>query len=324
MQALVLVGGAGTRLRPLTERVPKPALPLAGRPFIAYMLDWLGRHGVDDVVLACGFEPGALREAIGDEYEGQRITYVTEPEPRGTGGAIRFAADHLDERFLALNGDLLSDLDLTALVRGHEAAGAAATIALVRVDDATGYGLVRRDADGWVTDFAEKPDPAEAKAGGDINGGAYVLERALLDEIPPDGEVSIERDTFPALISGAERRLRGLTLDGYWLDIGTPERFLRASWDILEGRVESAVGEHPDAVLVDPKADVDARAKIGPRAVVGPGCSVGAGAEIRGSVLGEGCSVGAEARVTDAIIAPGAEVEPRAEVGREIVGASTG
>jgi mannose-1-phosphate guanylyltransferase len=332
MQALVLVGGEGTRLRPLTERLPKPALPLAGRPFISYMLDWLRGHGVDEVVLACGFEPAKLRAAIGDGDPGQRLRYLIEPERLGTGGAIRYAEGVLADRFLALNGDLLCDLDLTALVGEHERSGAAATIALVRVRDATGYGLVRRDDDGWVTEFVEKPDPGEAPAGGEINAGAYVLERSALERIPAGREVSIEREVFPSLIGEG---LRGVVLEGYWLDIGTPERLLQASWDILERRVETTVGElaapdgllveagasvSPDAVVTPPAlvcsgAELEAGARVGPRAVAGPGSRIGPGAEIGDSLLGERCSVGPDAVLHGAILAPGAEVAAGARLG---------
>ena len=180
MQAIVLVGGEGTRLRPLTESVPKPALTLVDRPFLAYMVEWLAGHGVEEVVLACGFLPDVLREALGDgERSGARIRYVAEPEPLGTAGAIRFAADELgdelDERFLALNGDVLTDLDLTALLAAHEGRGARATLGLHPVEDAAAYGLVRRDEDGEVLDFLEKTGEHEP---GEINAG-HVRARAL-------------------------------------------------------------------------------------------------------------------------------------------------
>jgi mannose-1-phosphate guanylyltransferase len=331
MQALVLVGGEGTRLRPLTNRIPKPALPLAGKPFLAYMLDWLREHGVDDVVLACGFEPAALREAIGDGDAGQRISYLVEPDPRGTGGAIRFAGERLGERFLALNGDVLTDLDLTALLAKHSERAAIATLGLYPVEDASGYGLVRHDEEGVVSEFVEKPDPDEASRGGDINAGIYVLEHAVLDLIPPDREVSIEREVFPELIG---RGLNALPLEGYWLDIGTPDRFLQASWDILEGRVETEVGRRaaPDGVIVSEDAvlsddahlsppalvsagsRVDAGARVGPRAVLGRDSRIGADATIERSLIGDGCSVGEGASVRGAILAPGAEVAAAGEL----------
>ncbi len=319
MQALVLVGGEGTRLRPLTDSVPKPALTLVDRPFLAYMVEWLAAHGVNEVVLACGFLPDVLRAALGEEeHEGTPLTYVVEPERRGTAGAFRFAADELGERlgerFLALNGDILCDLDLSALLRAHRERGATATIALHPVEDSSAYGLVECDADGGVLAFREKPGEAVP---GEVNAGAYVLERSVLDLIPAGREVSIEREVFPQLVG---KGLSALCLDGYWMDIGTPERYLQASWDILEGRVQTRVRATAPGLLVDPGAEVDTAARVGPRAVVSPSCRVEAGAELRGSVLLEGCTVGAGARVRDSILAPGVRVAPGANLAGAVVG----
>ena len=239
MQALILAGGEGTRLRPLTHTVPKPVLPLAGRPHVAYVIDWLVRHGVDDVVVSCGHLAEGMRRALAELEPGVEIRYAEEPDARGTAGAIRFAEDMLGERFLVLNGDVLCDLDLTALIEQHERTGARATIALYPVDDPSGYGLVHRQEDGEITEFLEKPDPEQIDTD-EINAGAYLLERSVLDHIPPDRAVSIEREVFPELIGDG---LYGIRLEGYWIDIGTPERFLEANWDILEGRVETVTGE---------------------------------------------------------------------------------
>ena len=319
MQAIVLVGGEGTRLRPLTEHVPKPALTLVDRPFLAYMVEWLAAHGVTEAVLACGFLPDALRAALGDgERAGVRLSYVTEPERRGTAGAIRFAADalgdRLGERFLALNGDILADLDLSALLRFHERGGGPATIALHPVEDSSAYGLVRRDGDGGVLEFLEKTGEA---APGEINAGAYVLERSVLDLIPAGREVSIEREVFPRLVGEG---LRALPLDGYWMDIGTPERYLQASWDILERRVHTRVRPTAPGLLVGAGAEVDDGAALGPRAVLGPGCRVAAGARVSGSVLLDGCSVGEGAAVEGSILAPRVTVRPGARIQGRVVG----
>ncbi len=313
MQAIVLVGGEGTRLRPLTNDVPKPALTLVDRPFLAYMIEWLAAHGVSEVVLACGFLPDVLREALGDgEHAGVRLTYVTEPERRGTAGAIRFAADalgeRLDDQFLALNGDVLTDLDLTALMRTHGERAARATIALYPVEDSAAYGLVSVDGDGAVTGFVEKTGESVP---GEINAGAYFLERSVLDLIPAGREVSIEREVFPRLIGEG---LGALRLDGYWMDIGTPERYLQASWDILEGRVETRVRPTAPGLLVGAGAEVDRGATVGPRAVVSPGCHIAAGAEVRDSVLLDRCSVGAGARVSGSILGPGVAIDAGTEV----------
>jgi mannose-1-phosphate guanylyltransferase len=320
MQAIVLVGGEGTRLRPLTESVPKPALTLVDRPFLAYMIEWLAGYGVTDVVLACGFLPDALREAlVGEEGRaGVRIRYVTEPEPRGTAGAIRFAAeelgDELEERFLALNGDVLTDLDLGALMYAHAESGARATLGLHPVDDSSAYGLVTSDGGGAVLEFLEKtgePTP------GEVNAGMYVLERSVLDLIPAGEAVSIERDVFPRLVGDG---LRCLCLHGYWMDIGTPERYLQASWDILEGRVKTRVEPTAPGVFVAAGSEVADGAKLGPRAVVGPGCRVAEGAEIRASVLLGECVVGEGALVRDSVLSSGVEVEGGARVEGTVVG----
>jgi mannose-1-phosphate guanylyltransferase len=314
MQAIVLVGGEGTRLRPLTETVPKPALTLVDRPFLAYMIEWLAAHGVTEVVLACGFLPDVLREALAGEEEraGVEIRYVVEPQPLGTAGAIRFAADalgeELDERFLALNGDVLTDLDLSALMRAHRERDASATIALHPVQDASAYGLVRCGGGGEVLEFLEKTGE---QAPGEVNAGMYVLERKVLELVPPGENVSIEREVFPRL---AGQGLHGLPLEGYWMDIGTPDRYLQASWDILEARVKTRVETSAEGVLVAAGAEVADDATIGPRAVIGSGCRVESGAEVCEAVLLGGCAVGAGAQVLSSILADGTEVAAGARV----------
>jgi mannose-1-phosphate guanylyltransferase len=339
MQALVLVGGEGTRLRPLTRTAPKPVIPLVDRPFIRYVIDWLARHGVEEVVLSIGFLAHGIREGLGDEIPGgPRLVYVEEPDRRGTAGAIKYAEEHLDDRFLALNGDVLTDLDLSALVGRHEEAGATATLALYPVDDPTAYGLVRRKADGEITEFLEKPDPAEIDTD-EISAGAYVLERSVLDLIPPDREFSIEREVFPRLVGNG---LYSQRLEGYWMDIGTPERYLQASWDILERHVETEPGamvddrgvfvagdaevsgdaELADSVFLEGGVRVAAGASVGARAVLGPSCEIGEGASVVGSVLHGNCEVGSDARVEGSILAPnvrvaaGAVVEPGSVIGQ--------
>jgi mannose-1-phosphate guanylyltransferase len=320
VQAIVLVGGEGTRLRPLTDAVPKPALTLVDRPFLAYLVEWLGTHGVTEAVLACGFQPGRLREALGEgEHAGVKLTYVTEPERRGTAGAIRFAAEALGERlgdrFFAVNGDVLTDLDLSALRRAHEERRAPATIGLYRVEDSAAFGLVECDPEGVVQDFREKTGEAVP---GEINAGAYVLEREVLDLIPPGREFSIEREVFPRLVG---KGLCALPLSGYWMDIGVPERYLQATWDILEGRVETRVRPTAPGLFVDTGCTVAESARIGPRAVLSRGCSVGPDASIAGSVLLPGCTVGEGATISDSIIAEGTVIEPGAKVERAMVAA---
>ncbi len=314
MQAVVLVGGKGTRLRPLTLTQPKPAMALVDRPFIRYMVDWLGHHGVGEVVMACGFRAEDLRAALGDEVPGgPSIRYIEEPEPLGTAGPVRLVAEQglLGERFMVLNGDVLSDLDLTALQRAHAETGAVITLALYPVEDPSSYGLVRRDrTSDRVLGFLEKPEPAQIDTD-EISAGAYVVERSALDLIPLGRAVSIEREVFPRLVGHG---LYGRRLEGYWMDIGTPERYLQASWDILEGTVRTDF-DHTGGPYVDDDAEVAANATIEPRAVLRAGSRVGAGAAIAESVLLEGCRVGAGARVRGSILGPRAEIGERATVG---------
>jgi mannose-1-phosphate guanylyltransferase len=320
VQAIVLVGGEGTRLRPLTESVPKPALTLVDRPFLAYMIEWLAGHGVTEVVLACGFLPDVLREALAGEEEraGVGIRYVVEPERRGTAGAIRFAADELgddlDERFLALNGDVLTDLDLGALLGAHAEREARATLGLHPVEDSSAYGLVHSGPEGAVLEFLEKTGESVP---GEVNAGMYVLDRSVLDLIPPAENVSIERDVFPRLVGDG---LHGLCLDGYWMDIGTPDRYLQASWDILERRVETRVKPTAPGMFVGPGSEVATGATIGPRAVLGPNCRVDAGAEVRDSVLLDRCTVGEGAKVLGSILSVGVEIAPGATLEGAVVG----
>ncbi len=331
MQALILVGGHGTRLRPVTLTLPKPVIPLVDRPFIRYMIDWLARHGVDDIVMACGFLPDGIRAVLGDGIPGgPRLRYVEEPEPRGTAGAIKFAADLLDDRFLALNGDVLTDLDLTALIRQHDSSGARATLALYPVQDPTGYGLVRRDPDGEIREFLEKPEAGEIDTD-EINAGAYVLEKEVLDLVPEGQDVSIEREVFPKLVGHG---LYSQRLEGYWMDIGTPERYLEACWDILGRNVETEPGSklNGSGTYVAADADVDPAARIeglvfveadsviaggatiGERAVLGAGTSVGEGATIVGSALHPACRIGARATVSGSILSAGVIVEAGAVI----------
>ncbi len=240
MQAVILVGGQGTRLRPLTSTVPKPVVRLVDRPFIAFMLEWLRGHGIDDVIMSCGFLADGVRKVLGDGSRmGIRLRFVEEPDPRGTAGALKLAEPMLDERFLMLNGDVLTDIDLTAQIAQHERSGARATLALVPVADPSAYGLVILREDRSVSDFVEKPS-ADSVESNLISAGAYVLEREILGLVPPERNVSIEREVWPLLIDDG---LYGYPSESYWLDIGTPARYLQGTFDILAGNVHTAVSE---------------------------------------------------------------------------------
>ena len=264
VQALVLAGGVGTRLRPLTSTVPKPVLPLAGRPFLSFLLDWLIRHGVDDVVLSCGFLADAVREVLGERHRGVPLRYVNEEEPLGTAGPVRLAAEHgvLAERFVVMNGDILTDADLAALVAGHERSGAVATVGLVEVEDTTSYGVVPTGEDGEVEAFLEKSDaPAPTNR---VNAGVYVLEREIVDDIPAGRAASFEREVFPSRVG---RGLFGRHLTGYWMDIGTPERYLEATYDLLAGVVESDLPPRDQSGSLVSASSITSGARIGPQSV---------------------------------------------------------
>jgi len=305
MQALILAGGEGTRLRPLTWTVPKPVVPLANRPFITYMIDWLGRHGFDEIVMSCGFLADGVREVLGTgKLNGVTIRYVDEPEPLGTAGAVKLAEPVLRERFAVLNGDVLTDLDLSRLREFHEERGAVATLGLFPVPDPSSYGVVVTDDEGQVEAFIEKPDPGTAPTN-HINAGMYMLEHGVLDHIESGRAVSFEREVFPALVGAG---LHGIPLEGYWMDIGTPERYLQATRDILRGAVETPVspsagvnGATPP-VLVGAGSEIAPDAQVGPDTTLGDGCRIGAGAEVRASSLHDGVVVEDGAVVRESIV----------------------
>jgi mannose-1-phosphate guanylyltransferase len=307
-RAVVLVGGEGTRLRPLTETIPKPLVPLVDRPFLAHVLDHLAAHGVREVLLSSSY----LEASFGPFVASRRgrlpeVRWVTEETPLGTGGAVAHAARDLDEWFYVLNGDILTDLDLTALAARHREAGAVATIALARVEDARPFGLVTLDPEGRVLEFREKPpEPVP----GLVNAGTYVLEPEAVRDVVPGRPVSIEREVFPGLIARGAA-VAGFVSSAYWMDLGTPEKYLRATFDALEGRIRGLAYTAPH---VDPEARVSLRAHLGRWVVVGPRARVEDGAQVEDSVVLEGAVVGTGAAVRDSILGPGAAVGPGARV----------
>jgi mannose-1-phosphate guanylyltransferase len=314
MRAVVLVGGLGTRLRPLTCSRPKQMLPIVDRPMIEHVVGHLVAHGVDDVVLSLGYLPHAFGDAYPDgRCAGATLHYAVEPTPLDTAGAIRFATRHagIDERFLVLNGDVLTDLDITRFVAFHERAGAEATIALHKVDDPSRYGVVPTDSDGRVLEFVEKPLPGEAPTDL-INAGTYVFEPLVLDRIADDRRVSVEREVFPALV--ADRSLYALDDETYWIDTGTPQEYVQAQLDLTEGlRGEPVAGIHADAQL-------DGGATV-VRSVIGASAQVAAGARVEGAVLLSGVRVAAGAVVEGSIVGHGAVIGSDARVvGGSVVG----
>jgi mannose-1-phosphate guanylyltransferase len=299
MRAVVLVGGFGTRLRPLTTSTPKQMLPVVNRPMIERVLEHLGRHGVEQAVLSLGYRPDAFTEAYpAGRCGGVSLHYAVEPEPLDTAGAIRFAADDagIRDRFLVVNGDVLTDLDVTVLVDEHARSGAEATIALHRVDDPTSYGVVATDGGGRVTAFVEKPPPGEAPSDL-INAGTYVFEPAALDRIPPGERVNVERVVFPAM--AVDEVLHAWDGDTYWIDAGTASTYLQAQLDLIDGtRGAAEDGVHRTA-------EVEGSVR---RAVLGAGSTVSAGARVDAAVLLPGAAVGRGATVECSIVGPGARI----------------
>jgi mannose-1-phosphate guanylyltransferase len=302
LPAVILVGGQGTRLRPLTDRTRKDMLPLVDRPLLSYTFEHLARYDVERAIVSCGFLPHQIGSAFGSAYGKVALEYAVETQPLGTGGAIGFAARELDSSFFALNGDSLREADLGELVRFHRSTGAKATILLTPVADPSRYGLVRVAADGRVESFLEKPRPEEIDTDL-INAGFYVLEPEVLELVPDGRAVSIEREVFPRLAENGT--VYGIALPGYWLDVGTPESYLQAHRDVLERSFPTEVGEElgSDFTFVHSSAEVHSGARLVPPVYVGPGAVVGAGARVGSlAVLGEGSRLGDGSIVENAVV----------------------
>jgi mannose-1-phosphate guanylyltransferase len=333
MQAIVLVGGEGTRLRPLTYGTPKPMVPIMNVPFLARTLERLYEAEIRDVILAAGYMPQSIVDYFGDGSSlGMKVTYAIEETPLGTAGALKNVERHITGPFFVLNGDVLTSLDLRAMRRYHHEKGGFGVLHLIRVADPSPFGCVMHDENGRITAFVEKPPKDEAPTN-EINAGTYLLAREILEFIPAGRAVSIERETFPEVIAAGEA-LYAFTTDDYWIDVGRPEQYLAAHRDVLSGAMPLAVepgisGEgsgafrgHPGVVPpVHAAADVvvDASAKVGPNVVLGRSCSIGAGALVRESVLWDRVSVGAGAIIEEAIVASGVTIGAEARVPRGCV-----
>ncbi|TAM60407.1 NDP-sugar synthase [bacterium] len=324
MQAIVLVGGEGTRLRPLTYSVPKPMVPLLGRPFMEHVLLRLRDAGINEVVLPACYLPEAIQRHFGDgEKLGLRLHYVIEEEPLGTAGALKNVERFITGPFFVFNGDVLTSLDLGAMLEQHRNSGGIGTLHLIPVEDPTAFGCVEREADGRITRFVEKPKPHEVTTNY-INAGTYLLEREVLDRIPAGRNVSIERETFPQLIAGA-RALYAYATEDYWIDIGKPENYLKANLDTLRGTMPLRTpGPSQEAAVKQPcfvgiNARVDRQAEVGPGVVLGRGCRVAAHARIYESVLWDGVVVEEGASIEGAIIAGDVRVGANARVERGAV-----
>lgn len=310
VHAILLVGGFGTRLRPLTLTTPKQMLPVLDRPMLEYAVSGLARHGVDRVVLALGYQDDAFRAAYPEgRCAGVALCCVVEPEPLDTAGAIRFAYEASGMgssagTFLVANGDVITDLDVGEMLRLHRSTGAEATIHLTEVDDPSRYGVVVTDPDGRVRAFVEKPEGPDSPSSW-INAGTYLMEPSVIGRIDRGRRVSVEREVFPAMV--ADGTLRALRHSTYWVDVGTPRAYLQAQLDLLDGR------RGPAAAGVSAEASVDAGAVI-ERSVVMAGAVVGEGSVVRGSAVGAGAVVEAGATVLDSVVGSGATVGRGARV----------
>ncbi len=315
MQALILAGGKGTRLRPLTVYTPKPIVPICNRPFLLYQIDTLRRAGIVDITLSLSYQPNKIEHLLGDGTDfGVKLKYTVEPQPMGTAGAYKFAEDLIREPTVVFNGDILTDLDLKTVIREHNERQATATIVLTPVDNPRDYGLVETEPDGRIRQFLEKPKEENLPCN-TINAGTYILEPKVLDFIPAGENHSFEYGLFPELLRRGEAFFAHVPPRTYWIDLGTPERYLQAHHDLLANRVGRV---H----LKDRRGDFDSAtaAEIDDLSIIGDDCQIKPGAQIINSVLGQGSFVEERARVENSVIWPHTRVGTAAVVTDSIVG----
>lgn len=324
LEAILLVGGKGTRLRPLTISAPKPMLPVAGQPVTAHQIARAAEGGVSRVILGTSYRADVFSDYFGNGAEfGVDLRCVVEEVPLGTGGAIRNVADSLesgpDDPVLVFNGDVLTGLDIPALVDAWRAADAAVALYLTQVSDPRAFGLVPTDDNGRVTAFLEKPQTPEEIVTDQINAGCYVFRRSLIDKIPAGRPVSVERETFPGLLAAGEKVI-GVVDPGYWLDLGTPLAFVQGSRDLVSGAAPSPLVPEPGDCMIMTDARVDPSAAVTGGSVVGVGCSVAAGARVDGSVLFDGAEVGEGALIVDSVIGRNARIGSDVRLDGVVVG----
>ena len=322
MRALILAGGKGTRLRPLTVYTPKPIVPIANRPFLLYQLEILAKAGITDIILSLSYQPNKIEDLLGDGSEyGVNLSFVTEPSPLGTAGAYRFASGDSTDTMVVLNGDILTDIDLKVVLEQHASTGAEATIVLARVADPSKYGLVETDADAKVLGFIEKPSEEEARSLGvnTINAGIYVLEPTVRDLIDEGSNSSFEYVVFPMLLESGRAVSSFIIDDRYWRDIGTPESYLAAHHDLLDGKLRQVTIDRKIGAEVSPTALIDEDSVIGEdcvikpnakitKSVLGPGVHVDEKAEINGSVIWSHTRISTHAELNDSIIGRGSHI----------------
>ena len=319
MQALILAGGKGTRLRPLTVYTPKPIVPLVNRPFLLYQIDVLREAGITDITLSLSYQPDKIQQILGNGSDyGVNLRYITEPSPMGTGGAYKFAAETLDSTTVVFNGDILTNLDISKLVEFHRSKNSDATIALVPVDDPTRYGLVQIGEGGRIERFVEKPKAEEIASLNinTINAGVYVLEPKILDIIAKDENRSFEYDVFPDILAREMPFYAFVMDDEYWQDIGTPTNYLAAHHDFLSGKISGFELER-GAV-----SDIATRSEIDKLSFIGEGCVIKPGVRIVNSVIGAGVHVEEKAVIENSVIWSHTRISSAAEIHNAIIGRS--
>ena len=316
MQALILAGGKGTRLRPLTTHTPKPIVPIANRPFLLYQIELLKQADVRDVILSLSYQPQKIEDKLGDGTDHDvRITYTFEASPLGTAGAYRHAASFIRETTVVFNGDVLTDIDLNEVIRFHKERDATATIVLTPVPNPTAYGLVETDPDGRVRRFLEKPKPEEVTCD-TINAGIYILEPSVIEYVPENEPFMFEYGVFPKLLESGER-FYGYVFRGYWKDIGTSASYLQSNLDVINGQVKLLPAEAPvRGEKFDPTAE------IGPTSVVDPSCTVRAGVQIINSVISRNCFIEENARISNSVVRGGSRVGAGASLEGAVIGKS--
>jgi NDP-sugar pyrophosphorylase family protein len=317
MQALILAGGFGTRLRPLTLNLPKPVVPLVNRPILAYQIELLKRAGITDIILSLNYQPDKIQEVIGDgEKYGVKISYVTEPEPLGTAGAVKFAEEFINQTTVILNGDNLINLDISAVANYHKKQNAAATIVLQRLENPLGYGLVEIDEENNVLNFLEKPSAETLTkiSTRTVNAGTYILEPSVLDLIPKDENYSFEYGVFPELLKRNDK-FTSFVDDSYWLDVGTPQRYLLAHQEIINNKVSGFSGED-----LRNESETSATAQISENSIIGKDCVIKDEVEIENSVIGEKVFIDKGCIIKDSVILAETMLGEKVSISGAIIG----
>ena len=319
MQALILAGGKGTRLRPLTIYTPKPIVPVMNRPFLLYQIEILRRAGIRDITLSLSYQPDKIEDVLDDGSEyGVNLRYVTEPAPMGTGGAYKFAAEQIRETTVVLNGDILTDLDIFKVIGFHQEKRAEATIVLTPVENPAAYGLVETDEENKVLQFLEKPKPEEL-AGlttKNINAGIYILEPGVLDAIPAGENYSFEYNVFPDLLSRHKSFCAFIMKENYWRDIGTPQSYLEAHHDFLSGQIKGF------RIEISSKSDVATTAIVDKNTIIGENCVIKPNAKIINSVIGAGVHIEDKTVIENSVVWAHTRISSQAHIQNAVIGRS--